>query len=167
MTYDEVSSRLYMVEGQTNGNTQNLDWQFYLPFGLGLAGACFRDGNLAMRYRKPKNLDRRTADYYLPIPGSTDYSFLLAMPIDHPQFKLSDDAEEGAVHPERCRQSIGVVTIGSNYPASRPRTALQRQAIPVPVQRVQPTAPASSHPPTPQYSGADAAQLHQPAVENS
>jgi len=120
MTFDSDTKQLVMVEGLRN-NGSELDpaaWSFWLPFGMGLAGACFRDGNSAILYQRPKTEGGRRAEYYLAAPGYPQYEFLLALPIDHPDFGVSDEAGT-APHPERCRQLIGVITIGSTDPTSK------------------------------------------------
>lgn len=123
MSFNPETRRLVMVEGlRTDGS--DLDpaaWSFWLPFGMGLAGACFRDGNSAILYRRPKTQSGRPAEYYLSVPGYPQHEFLLALPIDHPEFGVSDEAGT-APHPERCRQLIGVITIGSTNPTSKLKT---------------------------------------------
>ena len=117
MTYDDSQRKLWIVEGRLNDGDLSDDWSnFWLPFGVGLAGACFRRGAGAFTYSSSLG-DLRTAsapEYYLPAPGSIPYEFLLALPIDHPQL----DEEMSIDDANRSRQLIGVLTIGSNSGAS-------------------------------------------------
>jgi len=117
LTYDDRQYRMVMVEGRLNGGeVTEKSWGFWLPFGLGLTGACFRAGVGAFQYRR--TLDRRNPDKpenYLPIPGSDPHEFVLALPIDHPE--LDEDLAKRSAVP-RARQLIGVFAISSTYKAS-------------------------------------------------
>lgn len=115
MTYDETLRRLLVVEGVTiAGDVRS--WEFWLPFGLGLAGSCFRNGDRAFRYIKElEEHDNHRPENYLPLPGSIKHECLLALPIDHPQLTKGDFQLAAA---ERCRQLVGVVTIGSDHKLS-------------------------------------------------
>jgi hypothetical protein len=88
---------------------------FHLPFGMGLAGACFRAGDGVLTYDNGASPDSDDPEIYLPNPGQPPHAYLLALPIDHPNFTL-DKWEKGKI--ERSRQLVGVLTIGSNYEAS-------------------------------------------------
>jgi len=127
MTYDEQQRRLVVVDGARNG--QNLDpksWDFWLPFGLGLAGSCFKANRIFQINSTMANDQLTLADkdrpdddsgFYLRIPGRP-HKFLLQVPIDHPRFR-------SALCPadfESSKQSIGVVSISSR----NGKTALAR-----------------------------------------
>jgi HAD superfamily phosphoserine phosphatase-like hydrolase len=120
MIWDRESRRMVVVEVSRNdGNVPGSDWQFSLPFGLGLAGMCFRTATGAFRYQR--DLDRgdpKRPEMYLPVPGGTRHTFLLCLPIDHPEM-----TEEMANQPDaqRCRQLIGALSLGSASPASNLR----------------------------------------------
>lgn len=116
-TWNHDERRLMVVEVCRNGGAiPETEWSFWSPFGLGIAGMCFRSGSGAFRYRR--DLDHRTPERpenYLPYPGATPHNFLLALPIDHPEM-----SEELAALPnsQRSRQLVGVLAIGSYSPAS-------------------------------------------------
>jgi hypothetical protein len=95
--------------------TSELGLQFHLPFGMGLAGACFRAGDGVLTYHNSGSPDSDEPEIYLPNPGQPPHAYLLALPIDHPDFTL-EKWEKGKI--ERSRQLVGVLTIGSNYEAS-------------------------------------------------
>lgn len=88
---------------------------FHLPFGMGLAGACFRAGDGVLAYDNGASPDSDEPEIYLPNPGEAPRAYLLALPIDHPNFTW-EKWEKGKI--ERSRQLVGVLTIGSNYEAS-------------------------------------------------
>jgi Trypsin-like peptidase domain len=127
MTYDSDKRRLVMVEAFKNSaDISREEWNFWLPFGLGLAGACFRQGDEALAYVRPDKLTE-DAEYYLPISNS-EKEFLLAVPLDHPEFS----EQSGILPSDRCRQLVGVLTIGSSRRASRLnqfRTAKAKEGI--------------------------------------
>ncbi len=102
------------VSGDEGVQTSELGMSFGLPFGMGLAGACFRAGNGVLTYHD-NGPDGDEPEFYLPNPGQSRQAYLMALPIDHPDFTL-DDWKKGKI--ERSRQLAGVITIGSNYEAS-------------------------------------------------
>jgi len=116
MTYDKSLHRLVMVEGLLNdGEMAKSSWDFWLPFGLGLAGACFRSGG-TFRYRRELDAHNpEKPEHYLPVPGAEPHEFLLTFPVDHPE--LSEEMTIGK-NVQRYRQLIGVLTVGSTYRAS-------------------------------------------------
>ena len=60
MTYNNASHKLVTVDGFTDGRRfSDQERKFWLPFGLGLGGACFRIGLDVMGYIKPKSSLRR------------------------------------------------------------------------------------------------------------
>jgi hypothetical protein len=119
MTYDQTRRRLVMVESLVNGQEpQDTSWDFSLPFGFGLAGACFKEGSKAFMYLQSEDKDEDDAKYYLPVQGSGPYQILLALPVDHPDF-TEPTPGNGARGVERSRQLIGIVSIGSTCPATK------------------------------------------------
>ena len=108
-----------MVEGFANGRDLPLkSWKFWLPFGLGLGGSCFRTANTQV-YRRPLDPSNGSNKHsYLLLPGSKPHECLITFPVDHPKFVKEDLP---ALGPFRSRQLIGVVTIGSTYKASNLR----------------------------------------------
>ena len=115
MTYNDFTTpdcpnpRLEFVDGTSAGGEPNPAlWTFWLPFGLGLAGACFKQGDRSYIYfRKQVNEEKIAPEYYLSIPGTRQHSFMVAVPVDHPTWDESM-AQKGF---ERSRQCIGVVDI--------------------------------------------------------
>jgi hypothetical protein len=116
ITYDHRIAKLLIVDGRLNdGDLPKDAWRsFWLPFGLGLAGACFRQGAGPLIYSRP---DRNASfpEHYIPLPGSVPYEFLLALPIDHPELNATMSNLEDT---NRSRQLIGIFTIGSTSAAS-------------------------------------------------
>lgn len=116
LVWNDEKKRLEMVEGFVNGHELPLkSWDFWLPFGAGLGGSCFRTAN-TRGYRRPLDPSNGSSKYdYLPLPGGKPHECLITFPIDHPEF-LKRDLR--ALGPFRSRQLIGVVTIGSTCKAS-------------------------------------------------
>jgi hypothetical protein len=113
MTYDKATRRLVMVEGLKNGADINLQSRdFGLPFGIGLAGACFRNSDRVMLFVRPDRPNEQEPGEYIPFSTSDPYQVLFAVPLDHPN--LQEKPGQDSI-PERCRQLIGVITIGSTY----------------------------------------------------
>jgi hypothetical protein len=117
MTYDEAARRLVVVDGYCNdGEMAARSWKFWLPFGFGVAGACFRVG---ASFCYSRQLDQRLPEipeHYIPMPDSPVHEFLLTLPIDHPGLnaEMMDDSNS-----QRSRQLVGVLTISSTYVASK------------------------------------------------
>jgi len=125
ITYDQERHRLVMVEGYVNDNVLPEEaWDFSLPFGMGLAGACFREGGRAFRYQRGLDaFDPDEPEPYLPMPPARAKECLLVLPIDHP--KLTDADLNGSKF-HRSRQLVGVVAISSTYRASLLRPLCRR-----------------------------------------
>jgi phosphoserine phosphatase len=117
MTWDREKRRMTVVECcRNNGRVEDNDWNFWLPFGLGLAGMCFRTATGAFRYQR--DLDKRDPERpenYLPVPGVEPHAFVLSFPIDHPEMTEEMGSQRNA---QRCRQLVGVFTLSSRFPAS-------------------------------------------------
>jgi hypothetical protein len=118
LSYDAHTRRLVVCEGCTDGGQSSHapSWSFELPFGMGLAGACFRSGEGVLAYAKRDRLEEGELDTYLPVPGQIEHEYMLALPIDHPEMTRQLAADQDV---QRCRQLIGVVTIGSTYGPSK------------------------------------------------
>ncbi len=121
MTYDESRRRLAMVDGTNiidgagKGNEPDPSlWDFWLPFGLGVAGACFKQASRPFVYVRPKPGSVATGpDIYVPsLTGSSGQEVLVSVPVDHPQYKPELDLE-------RSRQCIAVVTFGSTSASTK------------------------------------------------
>lgn len=116
MTYDQTRRLLVVVEGLTNGGDLKESPGFSLPFGWGLGGACFREAK-AFMYVGSEDTIEDDVKYYVPVQGSGPYRLLLALPVDHKDFTESEFGSEAATV-ERSRQLTGVITIGSDCPAT-------------------------------------------------
>lgn len=117
MTYDPSIRKLVVVDGFRNGNDLNdADWNFALPFGTGLAGACFREGNQAICWLRREQESRFS--YYLPVTEKELHEALLLIPIDHPSLPLVVNRpvaqEQSGVFSERAQQVIAVLVVASD-----------------------------------------------------
>jgi HAD superfamily phosphoserine phosphatase-like hydrolase len=93
------------------------DLEFWLPFGLGIAGACFRTGPDFVRYaRDLDHGDPERPENYLPLPKSQHHAYLLSIAIDHPEWT---DELRDRPNAQRCRQLVGVLSLGSTLSASQ------------------------------------------------
>ena len=126
MTYNDSACKLEVVDGLRNGAAlRQSDWDFALPFGAGLAGACFREGNLAIRwsYKEQQRDKDKSVNYYLPIEGRDEHQAMLIVPIDHPALPLASDLptrqENSGGFSQRAQQLIALVIIGSSAPDSK------------------------------------------------
>jgi CHAT domain len=111
-TSQVVACESFTGEGEPTDVSQLL---FSLPFGMGLAGACFRSGTGFLTYNRSLYPKDDQPEIYLPSPGAPPHAYLLAIPIDHYDFNTSTPPME------RSRQLVGVVTVSSNDQASRLR----------------------------------------------
>lgn len=120
MTWDRQQRRMVTVEVCRNKeNAAPSDFEFWLPFGLGLAGTCFRTAPDAVRYEHDLDHgDTERPEIYLPLPGAQHHAYLLSLAIDHPQWTEEMKSKPDA---QRCRQLVGVLSLGSTSPASKLR----------------------------------------------
>ena len=122
LTYLEREQRLVVVDGVRNGGDLTAKTRdFWLPFGLGLAGSCFKSGNRVFvlnpqRQALPmpivdsdKDSPEEDPGFYLHIPGDSRPRFLLQIPLDHPEFK----PKNCPANYETSRQRVGVISIAS------------------------------------------------------
>jgi hypothetical protein len=134
-TYDEEGCEndgqrcvLRLVDGRFKGCSPNEnDWNFWLPFGVGQAGACFKGGKLLVYSRRAADQGdslSKEPNAYLPMSGNK-HAFLVSIPLDHPS--LSQDLLE-RVGLDRSRQCLGVINIGSSHEHSRFEELLNEQA---------------------------------------
>lgn len=114
LVYDENARRLLIVESEIGEKDPSDEgWHFWLPFGLGLGGACFKEGERAFIYERRTD-SSKALDFYLPLSKNESHSFLIAIPSDHPNFAdYLAHRNLGHVMPERARQCIAVFNIGS------------------------------------------------------
>jgi hypothetical protein len=122
LTYVESERRLIVVDGIRYGGDLNpKTWDFWLHFGLGMAGSCFKDGNRAFVLNPQKRAggasfaetekDKPEGDrgFYLHIPRDSRPKFLLQIPLDHPRF----NSRRCPPSYETSRQCVGVISIAS------------------------------------------------------
>ena len=122
LTYLEREQRLVVVDGVRNGGDLTAKtWDFWLPFGLGLAGSCFKSGNRVFVLNpqrqalsmpivdSAKDSPEEDPGFYLHIPGDSRPRFLLQIPLDHPEFK----PKNCPANYEASRQRVGVISIAS------------------------------------------------------
>jgi hypothetical protein len=118
VVWNAKDHQLQMVEGFVNGKAipaGSNAWRFWLPFGLGLGGNCFRTAD-AQAYRRPLDTSQASRKQnYLPYPKSMKHECLISLPLDHPDFLEADLPTLG---PFRSRQLVGVLTLGSTFKAS-------------------------------------------------
>jgi hypothetical protein len=119
LVWNARNHQLQMVEGFVNGRLIPAEadaWKFWLPFGLGLGGNCFRTAN-AQAYRRPLDASQASRKQnYLPYPKLIKHECVISLPLDHPDFLEADLPTLG---PFRSRQLVGVMTLGSTFKASR------------------------------------------------
>jgi hypothetical protein len=94
MVYDEQKRRLIVADGIENGSDDDPSpemWDFWLPYGLGLAGSCFRSGR-GFAFEEEPHADGKNGGfdtrYYLSIPGRRKPKFLIAIPLHHPNVQF-------------------------------------------------------------------------------
>ena len=113
MTYDELDHRLKLVDGVVNrGEPDHNVWGFWLPFGAGLAGACFKQqSNNPLIYFAPSPQEVRTEpEVYFPFPNRERHTVLIALPLTHPAYPR----EAGSSSFESARARLAVIDISSN-----------------------------------------------------
>jgi hypothetical protein len=121
MTYDAAERRMVLVDAVVRGGEPEARmWNFRLPFGLGLAGSCFRQAQVFIYQRPQAKGLPLTADLYLPIPDGEPHECLLALPVDHPELDTKTIAKmpEGF---ERSQQCMGVINVASDHPMTKLR----------------------------------------------
>jgi hypothetical protein len=127
MTYDDSRRRLQYFEGTVNGKPiPAASWNFSLPFGAGLAGACFKDPNRAFLYDRPSEPGNQP-ELYLPVSDGLQHSVLLTLPLYHPKLaNFVNELEISGV--DRSRFCVGVVNIGSDSADSALRSLLYAES---------------------------------------
>ncbi|HEX3748549.1 MAG TPA: NAD(P)/FAD-dependent oxidoreductase [Bryobacteraceae bacterium] len=114
--YDDENHRLAVIDGLVSGGDPSPDmWDFWLPFGVGLGGACFKQADRLFFHDRMG--PQSNPDVYLSIPGRSTSAVLVAVPLDHPEYRA-------AARMERSRQCIGVVNIGSDDGEGRLRSIM-------------------------------------------
>jgi hypothetical protein len=107
---------LEMVEGFVNGrNLPSRSWSFWLPFGLGLGGKCFRTAEAQLYLRPLNRSESGDKENYIRLPNSVPHECLITLPIDHPDLLARDLP---AINSFRSRQLVGVITIGTTSQTS-------------------------------------------------
>jgi hypothetical protein len=107
MTYDDRDRKLRFVDGTNDGGEPSPDLtDFWLPFGLGLAGASFKAGRPYFYFRDQAD-ETKTPEFYLTIPGNKAHRGMVAIPIFHPKW-FGPDAGNTIEPGKMC---IGVIDI--------------------------------------------------------
>jgi len=125
LTYDEKDRHLKVMDAVWNGGPPSPKiWDFWLPFGQGLSGFCFkhRDSVLAIHVEKELPYEEQERNIvpepYLKLPPpALEHKMLLATPLNHPDY--NKHAAAAANNFERARQCIAVIDIGSDSKRSR------------------------------------------------
>jgi hypothetical protein len=113
MTYDSDQRALVVADGLINGGElRETDWKFSVPFGLGLAGACFREGNQVILWVRKERQGRFNP--YLSVAEKDQHEVLLIIPIDHPGLREVGWRENPGGLSQRTQQLLGVITVGSD-----------------------------------------------------
>ena len=133
MTYSERARELVMVDAVENGKARRPS-EFTLPYGLGIAGACLKEGNMRLYIKNP--IADGSPTVYLPRldKGRNQailYKMLLSWPVLIPGFENLEPALKVPVaRPHYC---VGVVSIGSDLADTKllqiadPKTRLKEQ----------------------------------------
>jgi hypothetical protein len=110
MTYDEDERALVFFEGSIDGGPlPEAMWTGDpLPFGIGLAGTCFKNGEILFHRKQAREVNE--PKIYLQLPESNSHEILVSLPLDHPEFSKS---AQSSIAIDRSRQCIGVVNVGS------------------------------------------------------
>ena len=118
LTYDDGDRHLKVVDAAQSGNYGRKDiWRFWLPFGQGLSGACFKQqGSFPLIYfeQSDQGEPRVGPEVYLRLPN-LNHTVLLAIPLDHPDYNKAAASSSF----ETARQRIAVIDIGSNSKESK------------------------------------------------
>ncbi|MGC2694788.1 MAG: hypothetical protein WA738_03275, partial [Candidatus Angelobacter sp.] len=118
LTYDEDDRKLKLVDGVRDGDEPTKEmWDFWLPFGSGLSGACFKqqDNDPFIYIARKPGEERSSPESYLPLANGDQHTVLLAVPLGHPDCNntRSDSSFESA------RLRIAVVDLGSTSPRTK------------------------------------------------
>jgi hypothetical protein len=112
-SYNDDSHRMTVVDGLLNGG--ELDpgmWSFELPFGVGLAGVTFKQGDRVFYHVSPEEgREQSGPEFYVELPSQPRISVLVSVPLDHSGYRASMPIERG-------RQCVGVVNFLSTHVAS-------------------------------------------------
>ena len=112
MAYNRSERRLKFIDGTSpdrNREPRRELWEFWFPFGLGLAGACFKKANEALMYfRDRADKTKLGPEYYLDIDGTMKHGSMIAIPVNHPRWPYPEEPIEGY---DQSKQLIGVIDI--------------------------------------------------------
>jgi hypothetical protein len=118
LTYDIELRRLLLCDAVVNGEGPTPEmWEFWLPFGSGLAGTSFkkRDRQPLIYLAPSPGEIRNGPEAYMPFPNRERHMILVTLPVDNP--RLTDITSEPPI--EWSQQRIAVLDIGSNSPQTR------------------------------------------------
>ena len=108
MVYNAAKRRLQYVDGiRSSGEPLPILDSFWLPFGLGLSGACLKQGDNPFVFdRKLVNEKVSGPEYYIDIPGSKPHCGMIAIPLVHPRYSPAPDETV-----EPSRMCVGVMDL--------------------------------------------------------
>lgn len=123
-TYNDEAHRMIMVDGLLNGGEPTPEmWTFWLPFGVGLAGVTFKQGDRVFFHVRPdEGKEVAGPDFYIEMPGRSRDCVLVSVPLDHPNFRSS-------IPIERSRQCVGVINLLSTSEESPLRSVTLNKAV--------------------------------------
>jgi len=118
MTYCTARKKLIVVEKLVSGDEADELWNFWLPFGFGLAGACFRQADRAFLYVRRHENEPEPAEsfgqlpqHYIDVARTIKHDVLISLPINHPDYR---HFHKNAVGFEQARKCVGIVNLGSS-----------------------------------------------------
>jgi hypothetical protein len=123
-TYDDNAHCMIMVDGLLNGGEPTPDmWNFRLPFGVGLAGVTFKQGDRVFFHVNPEDGKKAAGpDFYIELPGRPHDCVLVSVPLDHPRYRSS-------LSIERSRQCAGVINLLSTNEKTGLRQVTENKAV--------------------------------------
>jgi hypothetical protein len=123
-TYDDNAHRMIMVDGLLNGGEPTPDmWTFRLPFGVGLAGVTFKQGDRVFFHVNPdEGREAAGPDFYIELPRRPRDCVLVSVPLDHPHYRSS-------LSIERSRQCVGVINLLSTNEKTGLKHVTENKAV--------------------------------------
>jgi hypothetical protein len=108
LIYNEDTRHLQLIEEVLNGKLAPKPTALWFPFGLGLGGACFKQGDAPyFYYRKLADEKKIGPEYYLQSKKTKAHKGMVSVPLLHPAWP--DLKPEQRIEPSRL--CIGVVDI--------------------------------------------------------
>jgi hypothetical protein len=109
MTYDDDRRRLELIDEIRDGKPARRLSTLWFPFGLGLAGACFKQGDAPhFYYRTLVDEKKLGPEYYLDTGQTKAHKGMVSIPLVHPGWYGPSQGE--TIEPSQL--CIGVMNIG-------------------------------------------------------